>query len=202
MTEGADGGQQGGLEPAAVLVEALEVHRGGPEALILLHRGEVRGAGVEPAVERVLLLGEAGVLAAVRAGEALGKNVGGVHLEPGVGAFLGKEPAYGLDGLVGADGLAAVSAVEHGNGQTPATLTADAPVGALPDHALHPVDAPAGHPAHVVAGGAGLVLEGVDGAEPLRGGAEDDGLFAAPAMRVAVHDFLGSEEGAGLPSYR
>ena len=198
LTERAHGGQQGGLEPAAVLVEALEVHRGGPEALIFLHRGEVRGAGVEPAVERVLLLGEAGALAAVRAGEALGQNVGGVHLEPGVGAFLGKEGGNSLDGLVGADRLAAVGAVEHGNGQTPATLTADAPVGALTDHALHAVDAPARDPAHVVARGAGLVLKGIDGAEPLRGGAEDDGLLAAPAMRIAVHDFLGSEEGAGL----
>ena len=59
LTEGADSGQQRRLEPAAVLVETLEVHRGGPEALIFLHGREVRGAGVEPAVKRVLLFGKA-----------------------------------------------------------------------------------------------------------------------------------------------
>ena len=158
----------------------------------------MRGAGVEPAVKRVLLFGKAGVLAAVRAGEALGQDVGGIHIEPGVGALFGKEVRDGLDGLVGADGLAAVLAVEHGDGQAPAALTGDAPVGALADHALHAVDAPARDPAHVVARGAGLFLEGIDGAEPLRGGAEDDGVLAAPAVRIAVHDLLAGEEGTGL----
>ena len=198
LAEGADSGQQRRLEPAAVLIETLEVHRGGPEALILLHGREVRGTGVEPAVKRVLFFGKAGVLAAVRAGEALGQDVGGIHIEPGVGALFGKEVRDGLDGLVGADGLAAVLAVEHGDGQAPAALTGDAPVGALADHALHAVDAPARDPAHVVARGAGLILKRVDRAEPLRGGAEDDGLLAAPAVRIAVHDLFGSEEGTGL----
>ena len=158
----------------------------------------MRGAGVEPAVKRVLLFGKAGVLAAVRAGEALGQDVGGIHIEPGVGALFGKEVRDGLDGLVGADGLAAVLAVEHGDGQAPAALTGDAPVGALADHALHAVDAPARDPAHVVARGAGLVLKGIDGAEPLRGGAEDDGLLAAPAVRIGVDDLLGGEQRAAL----
>ena len=198
LAEGADSGQQRRLEPAAVLIETLEVHRGGPEALILLHGREVRGAGVEPAVKRVLLFGKAGVLAAVRAGEALGQDVGGIHIEPGVGALFGKEVRDGLDGLVGADGLAAVLAVEHGDGQAPAALAGDAPVGALTDHALHAVDAPARNPAHVVARGAGLILKGVDRAEPLRGGAEDDGLLAAPAVRIAMHDLLAGEERAAL----
>ena len=198
LAEGTDRREQGGLEPAAVLIETLEVHRGGPEALILLHGGKVRGAGVEPAVERVLLLGKAGVLAAVRAGEALGQDVGCLHVEPGVGALFAEEVGNGLDGLIGTDGLAAVLAVEHGDGQTPAALARDAPVGALADHALHALNAPRRDPAHVVARGAGLFLEGIDGAEPLRGGAEDDGVLAAPAVRIAMHDLLGSEEGTGL----
>src|SRR5699024_1264556 len=164
--------------------QALHIDGGGPEALVLLHGGEVGGAGVEPAVQGVLLLGEAALGRAVGAGEVLGEDVRRVHLIPGVGALLGEELAHRLDGLVGADGLAAIGAVEHGDGQAPAALAADAPVGPLPDHGLHPVDAPAGHPAHVVAGGAGLVLEGVHRAEPLGGGPEDDGLLAAPAVGV------------------
>ena len=59
LAQGAHGGEQGGLEPAAVLVQTLHIHVGGPEILVLLHGGEVGGAGVEPAVQGVLLLGEA-----------------------------------------------------------------------------------------------------------------------------------------------
>ena len=198
LTESADRREQRGLEPAAVLVETLEVHCGRPEALILLHGSIVRGAGVEPAVERILLLGEACVLAAVRAGEALGQDLLGLHIEPCVGALFTEEVGNGLDGLVGADGLAAVLAVEYGDGQTPAALAGDAPVGALADHALHALNAPARDPAHIVARGAGLFLEGIDGAEPLRGSAEDDGVLAAPAVRIAMDDLLGSKERAGF----
>ena len=59
LAQRAHGGEQGGLEPAAVLVQTLHIHVGGPEILVLLHGGEVGGAGVEPAVQGVLLLGEA-----------------------------------------------------------------------------------------------------------------------------------------------
>src|SRR5699024_7346163 len=86
----------------------------------------------------------------------------------------------------------------HGDGQAPPALAGDAPVGPLPDHGLHPVDAPGGHPAHVVAGGAGLILEGVHRAEPLGGGPEDDGLLAPPAVGVGVDDVLAGEEHAAL----
>ena len=195
LAQCADGGQQRGLEPAAILVEALQIDGRGPEALILLHGGEVRGAGVEPAVERVGLLVEV-LAAAVRADEVFGDEFVGLALEPDVRAEFAEELRDVGDGLVGADRLAAVLAVEHRDRQAPAALTRDAPVGALADHGLHAVDAPAGDPADVVARGAGLVLERVDRAEPLRRGAEDDRLLAAPAMRIAVDDLFGGEEAA------
>ena len=53
LAQRADSHQQTGLEPAAVLVKALDIHVGGPEALIALHGGEVGGAGIEPAVQGV-----------------------------------------------------------------------------------------------------------------------------------------------------
>ena len=196
LAQRADCGQQRGLEPAAVLVEALKVDGRGPEALILLHGGIVGRAGVEPAVKRVGLLVEV-LAAAVRAGEAFGDEFVGLLLEPDVRAELRRRASRCLAmRLVGADGLAAVLAVEHGDRQTPAALTGDAPVVALADHGLHAVNAPRGQPAHIVAGGAGLVLERFDRAEPLRGGAEDDRLLAAPAVRIAVDDFLGGEQNA------
>ena len=131
-------------------------------------------------------------------GEAGRQNVSGLHLVPGVRALLTKELGHGGDGVVVADGLAAVLTVEHGDGQTPAALAADAPVGPLPDHGLHPVNAPARDPPHVVAGGHGLLLEGVYRAEPLGGSPENDGILAAPAVGVGVDDVLAGEEGAAL----
>ena len=102
-----------------------------------------------------------------------------------------------LNALGRADGFAAVLAVEHGDRQTPAALTGDAPVGTVADHGDHAILAPCGQPLHVVAGGNRLVLERFDRAEPLRGCAEDDRALAAPAMRIAVNDLLRGEQRAG-----
>ena len=157
----------------------------------------MRRAGVEPAVERVGLLVKV-LAAAVRAGEAFRDKLVRILLEPDVRAEFAEELRDLGDGLVGADGLAAVLAVEHRDRQAPAALTGDAPVGALADHGLHAVNAPRGQPAHIVARGAGLVLERLDGAEPLRGRAEDDRLLAAPAVRIGVDDLLGGEQRAAL----
>ena len=198
LAEGAHGGQQRGLEPAAVLVQALQIHGGGPEALVLLHGGEVGGTGVEPAVQGIGLLGEAGFGTAVGAGEALRQDLLRLLGEPGVGAFGGEELGDGVDGLIGADGLAAVLAVEHGNGQAPLALAGDAPVVALSDHGLHPVNAPAGHPAHIVARGDGLFLEGLHGAEPLGRGPEDDVGLGSASSGDSQDDVLAGEE--HLPS--
>ena len=102
--ECADRYQQRGLEPAAVLIKALDVHRRRPEALIALHRRVVGRAGVEPAVKGVCLLGEVPA-AAVRAGKALGQKLCRFVLEPCVRALFFVDAGDGLDALVGADGL-------------------------------------------------------------------------------------------------
>ena len=192
-------GQQRRLEPAAVLIAALKVHVRRPYAGgVEQHGGDVGAAGIEPAVERVGLLGEAGAAAAVRADEAVREEILRLGVKPDVRAVLAEEAGDLLNGLRRADGLAAVGAVEHRDGQTPAALAGDAPVGALADHGEHAVVAPAGMPDHLVRGGAGVVLERIDRAEPLRRGAEDDGLVAAPAVRVAVDDVLARKEHAAL----
>ena len=195
LAQRADCRQKRRLEPAAVLIEALEVDRCRPEALVLLHGGIVGRTGVKPAVQRVGFLIKV-LAAAVRAGEAFGNELVGFFFEPDVRAEFAEELRGFCDRFVRADGLATVLAIEHRNRQPPATLTGDAPVVALADHGLHAVNAPRGQPAHIVAGGAGLVLERFHRAEPLRRRAENDGLFAAPAVRVRVDDFLGGEENA------
>ena len=198
LIQRANGGQKGRLEPATVLVRALQIHVGGPQLGGAVHQGSVvGGAGVEPAVQSVLLLVEF-LAAAVGAGEALGNQLHGFLLKPDVGAELVEQLGQLLNGFGGGHGLAAVAAVEHGDGQTPAALTGNAPVGPLPDHAGHPILTPGGIPLDVLDGFDGLILKRLHGAEPLRGGPEDDGLLTAVVVGVGVDNFLGGEQHAAF----
>ena len=196
-TQRADRNQQRRLEPAAVLVAAFNVHGGRPEALIALHGGKMGGAGIKPAVQSIGFLGKVSA-AAVRADKAFGQKVRGVFFKPGVAAFLFEDLRHGFDALFGADGLFAIVAVEHRDRQAPAALARNAPVAALADHGAHTLLAPCGKPAHILACGNGLLFEGVDRAEPLRRSAEDDGFFAAPAVRVAVGRVFGGKQHAAF----
>ena len=86
--QSAHRGEQRGLEPTAVLIRAFQIDVGGPEIGGAVHKaGVVGGAGIEPAVQGVLLLGE-GLTAAMRTGQALGDQLHGLLLEPDVGAEL------------------------------------------------------------------------------------------------------------------
>ena len=78
-------GEQRGVKPAAVLVRAFEVEVGTRAGGVAIgvraaQHMPVRGAGVEPHVERVADLGVLGRLVA--------EQLGGVELEPGFDAFL------------------------------------------------------------------------------------------------------------------
>ena len=154
-------------------------------------------AGVEPTVERVGLLGEVNA-AAVGTLEALRQKLLCLKLKPCVRAALLEDGSYRFDAFLGAHGLAAVRAVEYGDGQTPATLTGDTPVGALSDHGGHALLTPCRQPADILTRLDRFLLEAVNGAEPLGSCAEDDGVFASPAVRIAVDDILGGEQNAAF----
>ena len=195
---GCHSSQQRGLEPAAILVIALQIHGCRPAAgAVQLHRGHMGRAGVKPAVQRVGLFGEV-LAAAVGADKSLGQQLFCLPIEPCVGAVLTENLGNLADGLIVAHGLAAIGAIEHGNGQTPTALTGDAPVGALTNHAHHAVMTPFGNPLHIVASLHSLFLECLHGAEPLVGGTEDDGALAAPAVGVGVDDVLAGQQRAAV----
>ena len=158
--------------------------------------GEPAGAGVEPDVEDVGFFAEGGA-AAVRAFVPAGSRSaigGGV---PGFGAFALEEVddfavERGVD-----DGLVAAFAHEDGDGHAPDALAADAPVGAGGDHVGDAFFAPGGIPDDLVDFFDGELAVGCFRAvgalhrrferdEPLFGGAEDDGVVAAPAVRIGV----------------
>src|SRR5262249_56551594 len=68
-------------------------------------------------------------------------------------------------------------------------LARDAPVGPRRDHVADALLAPRGIPAHLLDGFERLLAKAplaVEGDEPLLGGAEDEGVLAAPADRVGV----------------
>ena len=148
------------MEPTAVLVGTFQIDIGGPQLGGVLHqRCKVGGAGVKPAIEGVGFLVE-GSAAAVRTGKAFGNQFHGFGLKPDIGAVLIKQLGDLFDGIRIGNGLAAILAVEYGNGQTPTALTADTPVCALTDHADHALAAPAGEPLNIFNGFNGLILEG------------------------------------------
>ena len=181
--------KQRALEPSAVLVAAFDIHIGGPEALVALHSSIVGGTGVKPAVQRVSFLGEVRA-AAMGAYEALREKIGSIQIKPGIAALLFKDRGDRLNGLIGADRLFAVRAVENGNGETPAALAGNAPVGPFADHGTHALFAPFRQPADVFTGGDGFFFKRIDRAEPLGGCTEDNRALAAPAVGVAVDNLF------------
>jgi hypothetical protein len=96
---------------------------------------------------------------------------------------------------------AATLAVEHRDRDAPETLAGDAPVRPVLDHPVDPVPPPGGDPCHAVDGLKRLFPEVVlfHRDEPLFRRAEDDRLFAAPAVGIGVLHFHLPEQGAFLP---
>ena len=191
-----DAVQQRGLEPAAVLVAALEVEVGGPaEVLPVVEDGGVARTGVEPYVHDVGVLAQ--MLAfALRAYSEVADKLFGRHRPPAVAAVLAHLLRDAAHAVAREDDLAAVLAVEGRYRNAPRALAADAPVGAVAHHVRDAVLAPVGYPFYFVDALERLVAEFRDGDEPLVRGAEDDRLLAAPAVRVGVRDFQLSEQAA------
>src|SRR5580692_1223109 len=115
-------------------------------------------------------------------------------LVPGVGAFFLK-PFHDIAqrGEI-FEALAAGIAVENDDGRAPETLARDAPIRAMLDHFVHAIFAPRRNPLHGFNLAKRFLTErfgfSVGGLihldEPLLGGAKDDGIVAAPAVRIAV----------------
>ncbi|MPM49894.1 hypothetical protein SDC9_96628 [bioreactor metagenome] len=195
-TAGGNRGQQGGLEPAAVLVVALEVHVGRP-ALVspCFEHGSVAGAGVEPDIHDVGLLRKLGATAG--AGITLRQDFVRRLRVPGVAALFFKESRNRIHRDIVNDGLAALLAVEHRDGDTPEALPGNAPIAAVPHHGGDALLAPGRIPLNGLNGLKRRLLEPVDRTEPLFGDAEQNGVLAAPAVGILVDDLVLVEERAG-----
>ena len=182
-------GEQGRLEPAAVLVGAFQVHHLVVVRIALLQlaaladHAEVGDAGVEPHVEHI---GDLVVVLGLVAQE-----FSRVEVVPRVDAALFHALRHLLHQRHGIRVRLLRRLVhEQRDRHAPGALAADAPVGTPGHHAGDALLAPTRHPAHVLdrlqRGGAQGRLFHAD--EPLRRGAEDHRRLVAPAVRVAVFD--------------
>ncbi len=146
----SNGGEERGVEPAAMLVAAFGVEVGGSVEFGLdVEDGVPACSGLKPDVEDVHLFAELGA-AAVKAGGSGRQESGDIVLVPGVGAFAMEELHDALvDGRI-VERLVAFFAEEDGDGHAPDALAGDAPVGAGFDHVVDALAAPGGVPDDVV----------------------------------------------------
>ena len=198
------GGQEGGLEPAPVLVAALQVHLTGPgEPEVLVQHGQVRNARIEPHVQDVAVLLHVVRAAVVAQGPVPEQVLKGAAPPDGGPLRVPIHPLRQRPDAVRRQREGAAVLAAHGrHGDAPDPLAADAPVGAGLHHVVDAVVSPAGDPAHLVVDDAErrvLELRHVD--EPLVRGAEDDGLLAAPAVGVAVHQPALSQQPTAGPQH-
>ena len=187
-------------EPAAVLVGALQVHvRRELEVAAVLADGGVADAGVPPDVEDVLVRLQV-VAAALGAYAGVAQVARGVLGEPGVRTLLAEELDHLVERVVVHDGLAAVLAGEGRDGHSPVALARNAPVRPALDHGADALNGVRGVELDLLELAQGILAQAglVHRDEPLARGTEDDGLLAAPAVRVAVRDVLVQDERAAL----
>src|SRR5476651_35004 len=192
-------GQQGGVEPATVLVRTFQIQVG-TRASLVAHRVRtaqhvpVRGAGVKPHVE--------GVADLVVQRRFVAQQLGGVQLEPGFDALLFNALGNHFHQFDGTwVQLAAFLVQEERDRHAPVALAGDAPVRAVGNHRVQARLAPGRDELGVfdrfdraLAQGfaAGRLFVHAD--KPLRGGAVDQRGLVAPAVHVAVGDGFGVQQ--------
>ncbi len=183
-------GQQRGLEPAAVLVGAFEVHRGrAAQFPALVEHAVVGYTGIEPDIENV----RDRLVACTVYAQALGNTL----FKPGIDAFGFDDACKPLEDCrtVGV-GLLIFTIDEQTQRHAPGALARDAPVRAIFDHAANPCLAPVGNPAHLVDRGQRIAAQPglVHGNEPLWRGTKRGCRLVTPAVRVAVFERFGRQQ--------
>src|SRR5690554_4762464 len=184
-----DGGFQGRLEPATVLVTAFQVHVGRELAQLFAYPEYrvVGDAGIKPDIQGIQ---DFFVLVGVCAQQFVL-----VDVVPGVDATDFHRLGHFLDQRLGDRvQLLGFLMYKQRDRHAPGALTGDTPVRALLKHGFNTVLAPTRNPADALDGfqGIGAQVELVHADEPLGGGPVDQRGLGAPAMRVAVAEFLGA----------
>ena len=193
----ADGAEQGGLEPAAVLVAAFGVEVGGEVQLGFdVEDGVPAGAGLEPDVEDVHLFAELCVAAGAGGVRRAGASAASWMYQASAPSFM-KRSTMALLMALSLSGSSHLSQRKTAMG-TPQMRWREMHQSGRVAIMLEMRSSPqAGSQVtrlissrarwrKVVCVAFGGEHRGFHGDEPLLGGAEDDGVVAAPAVRVGV----------------
>ena len=193
-----NGAEEGGVEPAAVLVGAFQIEVAGifhafPFLVGIAEDAVPGGAGVKPYVHNVLFLVEMGA-AAVGAFEAFRQQFFCAMGPPCIGAFFFHDFFHFLHGFRCDHPFAAVIAVESRNRHAPGTLTGNAPVLTVANHVVQTVMAPGRNETGIIYRFQCFVSEIIDGCKPLFRSSVDNGVLAAPAVCILmVNGFLAQQ---------
>ena len=119
---------------------------------------------------------------------------------PNIGGVFAKFGNDAVEDFLVGERLAAGFTIENSDGYAPNALARDAPIGTRGDHVGHALFAPGGKPFDLLDSFERVRTEvfAIHADEPLFGGAEDNGIVAAPAMWIAVIDLIGSGKSAVL----
>ena len=140
------------MEPAAVLVAAFEIDIGRPgQAVAAVEHGEMAGAGIEPDVEDVGFLGNSVDAAFARTAHP-GRSIRRPICRTRRRRYAREKIDHAVEDLAIGERLAALFAIENGDGHAPDALARDAPIGARGDHVGDALFAPVGHPLDVLDG--------------------------------------------------
>ena len=175
------------MEPAAMLVRALEIQRRRPMQIVAVLQYEaVRRTGIEPDVEDIgHLLVRVGVA-------AFAQETGRLAGEPRIRAFFLERIDNPFVDVFVEENFSGVFFHENRDRHAPGALARDHPVRALLDHAVQPVAAARRVKRRLVyrlqrfAAQAFRALLVAHGNEPLRRVAEDQRRFRPPGMRILV----------------
>mmetsp|Transcript_47411 Transcript_47411/g.140001 ORF Transcript_47411/g.140001 Transcript_47411/m.140001 type:complete len:618 (+) Transcript_47411:1198-3051(+) len=173
-----------------ILTFQVQIHR----RANLVRHGCPGGAGVKPDVHGVSALDVLIRILLVLLRQQLLHR----HLEPRIRALLRHDLLDMLHDVGREEGFLRVLVVEAWDGHTPGPLTRDAPIVAALDHRAHAVRVALRNELDLVHCRQDVLPEAINAGEPLRGRAEDDGLLAAPVVRVLVAVGLLEEQCAPL----
>ena len=187
-------GQQRGLEPAAVLVSALQVQVSRPSQVWSFHQHCcVAGTGVKPNVHDVGFFSEFFASALFTFG-SLWKDFLSFMGPPCIRAFFAEQVGNCFDRLLVDVEFSTFFAVEDWNWNTPQSLTGDTPVGAVGDHVLDAAFTPSRNPFNLFDFTDCIFFEILHRAEPLFGCTVDDWVFTSPAVWVLMDNLFNRKQ--------
>src|SRR5829696_1841059 len=185
---GAAAFEQGGMEPAAVLVGPFEINVGRPmKSGSLLQNEGMGAAGFEPDIENVVDLFPFGRII----DETRQKTRMRAFRKPSIRALALEDRGDPLVEPAVTKNFAARLADEDGDRHAPGALAGDHPIRSRLDHAADTIAPLRRNPVDLVDCGERLLSQAMRGAiahgdKPLRGIAENDRLLGAPGMGILV----------------